>query len=150
MIPWRRNWQPTPVFLPGKSHGQKSLTGYNPWGHKESDTTERLEHTDTHTLWPRLQPLSIKQGEWSVWLESSLTLGETQSSSWCASSSPAGIREGTRESTRWGRERERRKGTMVPFLLSSMDRRNEQLISYDPRALQACRSLACCTSRGRF
>ena len=39
-IPWRRAWQPTPVFLPGESHGQRSLVGYNPWGHKESDTTE--------------------------------------------------------------------------------------------------------------
>ena len=39
-IPWRRAWQPTPVFLPGKSHGQRSLAGYSPWGHKESDTTE--------------------------------------------------------------------------------------------------------------
>ena len=37
---WRRKWQPTPVFLPGKSHGRKSLVGYSPWGHKESDTTE--------------------------------------------------------------------------------------------------------------
>ena len=33
-MPWRRKWQPTPVFLPGKSHGQRSLAGYNPWGHK--------------------------------------------------------------------------------------------------------------------
>ena len=33
-------WQPTPVFLPGKSHGQRNLAGYNPWGPKESDTTE--------------------------------------------------------------------------------------------------------------
>ena len=41
-IPWRRKWQPTPVFLPGKSHGQRSLVGYIPWGSKESDTTERL------------------------------------------------------------------------------------------------------------
>ena len=41
-IPWRRKWQPTPVFLPGKSHGQRSLIGYSPWGHKQSDTTERL------------------------------------------------------------------------------------------------------------
>ena len=41
-IPWRRKWQPTPVFLPGKSHGPRSLVGYCPWGHKESDTTERL------------------------------------------------------------------------------------------------------------
>ena len=34
-IPWRRKWQPTPVFLLGQSHGQKSLVGYSPWGHKE-------------------------------------------------------------------------------------------------------------------
>ena len=39
---WRRAWQWTPVFLPGKSHGQRSLSGYSPWGRKESDTTERL------------------------------------------------------------------------------------------------------------
>ena len=39
-IYWRRKWQPSPVFLPGKFHGQKSLVGYSPWGHKESDTTE--------------------------------------------------------------------------------------------------------------
>ena len=36
-ILWRRKWQPTPVFLPGKSHGQRSLVGYSPWGHKESE-----------------------------------------------------------------------------------------------------------------
>jgi len=39
-IPWRRTWQPTPVFLPGESHGQRSLAGCSPWCHKESDTTE--------------------------------------------------------------------------------------------------------------
>ena len=40
-IPWRRRtWQPTPVFLPGESHGQRSLAGYSPSGHKELDTTE--------------------------------------------------------------------------------------------------------------
>ena len=39
-IPWRRAWQPTPVFLPGESHGQRSLAGYSPQGCKESDTTE--------------------------------------------------------------------------------------------------------------
>ena len=38
----RRQWQPTPVPLPGKSHGQRSLVDCNPWGHEESDTTERL------------------------------------------------------------------------------------------------------------
>ena len=41
-IPWRRKWQPTPVFLHGESHGQRSLAGYSPWGGKESDTTKRL------------------------------------------------------------------------------------------------------------
>ena len=39
---WRGQWQPTPVFLPGKSHGQRSLVGGSPWGRQESDTTERL------------------------------------------------------------------------------------------------------------
>ena len=39
-IPWRKTWQPTPVFLPGESHGQRSLMGYGPEGCKESDTTE--------------------------------------------------------------------------------------------------------------
>ena len=37
---WRKQWHPTPVFLPGKSHGQRSLVGCSPWGRKESDTTE--------------------------------------------------------------------------------------------------------------
>ena len=40
--PLEKEWQPTPVFLPGKFHGLKSLVGYSPWGRKESDTTERL------------------------------------------------------------------------------------------------------------
>ena len=39
--PWRRAWQPAPVFLPGESHGQRSLAGYSPWGLTESDTTEQ-------------------------------------------------------------------------------------------------------------
>ena len=39
---WRRQWQPTPVLLPGKSHGQRSLVGCSPWGREELDTTERL------------------------------------------------------------------------------------------------------------
>ena len=40
-FPRRRKWQPTPVLLPGESHGWRSLVGYSPWGRKESDTTER-------------------------------------------------------------------------------------------------------------
>ena len=37
---WRRQWHPTPVLLPGKSHGQRSMVGCSPWGREESDTTE--------------------------------------------------------------------------------------------------------------
>ena len=39
-IAWRREWLPTPVSFPGEFHGQKSLAGHSPWGHKESDTTK--------------------------------------------------------------------------------------------------------------
>ena len=39
-VVWRRKWQPTPRFLTGESHGQRSLVGYSPWGHKELDMTE--------------------------------------------------------------------------------------------------------------
>ena len=48
-ISWRRKWHPTPVFLPGKSHGWRNLVGYSPLGHKESDTTEQIHfsHNDT-------------------------------------------------------------------------------------------------------
>ena len=42
---WRRAWPPTPVSLPGESQGQRSLAGYGPWGHRESDTADRLTHT---------------------------------------------------------------------------------------------------------
>ena len=41
-IPQKREWQPTPVFLPGKSHAQRSLAGYSPWGCKDPDKTEKL------------------------------------------------------------------------------------------------------------
>ena len=48
-IPWRKEWQPTPVFLPGKSHGQRSLAVCCPWSRKELGMTERLtltQHSD--------------------------------------------------------------------------------------------------------
>ena len=41
-IHWRRKWQPVPLFFTEKFHGQRSLEGYSPWGHKESDMTEQL------------------------------------------------------------------------------------------------------------
>ena len=51
-IPWRRKWHPTPVFLPGKSHGQRSLAGYSPWGRKKPDRTQQ------HTQWSTAQRLA--------------------------------------------------------------------------------------------
>ena len=45
-VNWRKEWHPTPVFLPGKSYGQRIMTGYSPWGSKESVMTERLTHTN--------------------------------------------------------------------------------------------------------
>ena len=54
-ISWRRAWQPTSVFLPGESHGQKSLVGYSPWGGKESDTTEVTRHACTQRVESWLQ-----------------------------------------------------------------------------------------------
>ena len=57
-IPCRRKWQPTPVLLPGKFHGWRSLVGYSPWGCKESDTTEQL-----HWFTGRTRGLRIETGE---------------------------------------------------------------------------------------
>ena len=55
--PWRREWPPTPVFLPGEFQGQRSLAGYSPWGRKESDTTEWL--TLSH-----VEPVMAKAERW--------------------------------------------------------------------------------------
>ena len=56
-------WQSPPVLLPEKSHGQRSLVGYSPWGHKESDMTERL-HLGTKKLLDESE-----RGEWKSWLK---------------------------------------------------------------------------------
>ena len=46
--PWRRAWQPSPVVLPGESHGQRSLVGCSPWGRKELNMTETTDHGTAH------------------------------------------------------------------------------------------------------
>ena len=56
--PWRRKWQSTPVFLPGKSHGQRSLKGYSLWGHKELDMTE--QHTQLEMCVTTDEKISLK------------------------------------------------------------------------------------------
>ena len=62
-IPWRREWLPTPVFLPGEFHGQRSLVGYNLWGCKELDTTERLPLTCLTLILIIVNPLCITRDE---------------------------------------------------------------------------------------
>ena len=60
-IPWRRAWQPIPVLLLGKFHGQRSLAGYSPWDPKECDMIEWMSthtHTHTHTQWKYKVPLT--------------------------------------------------------------------------------------------
>ena len=89
-IPWRREWQPTPIFLPGESHGQRSLVGCSPWGHKESDTTEWLSLSHTLTWWNFLCFLST---QWFLFkitcnlllarVNSKLTLAYTKRLNWC-------------------------------------------------------------------
>ena len=65
---WRRKWQPTPVFLPGESHGQRGLIGYSLWGHKESDMTKQLTHTHTHTHTPQFHyRLQRETCPWATW-----------------------------------------------------------------------------------
>ena len=59
-ILWRRAWQPTPIFLPGESQGQRSLVGYSPRGHKESDMTEATLHTHTHTHMCNVQKSTVE------------------------------------------------------------------------------------------
>ena len=50
-IPWRKERQPTPVLLPGESHGQESLAGYSPWGHREKETA-REGNSPRNSAWP--------------------------------------------------------------------------------------------------
>ena len=66
-------WQPTPVFLPGESHGQRSLVGSSPWGHKESDMTEETQHALIHTV--ILQDFSAR----AVWPQSTAFAPSTAS-----------------------------------------------------------------------
>ena len=65
-IPWRRAWQPTPVFLPGESHGQRSLAGYRPQGHKESVIAEKTQHA---SMQKRPQNLNIFKKSYNLLLK---------------------------------------------------------------------------------
>ena len=69
--PWRKKWQPTPVFLPGESYGERRLTGYSPWGCKESDMTEwartlRGREPGSHKL-PRWSNVEHRDSFYHIW-----------------------------------------------------------------------------------
>ena len=66
-IPWRRKWQPAPVFLPGESHGRKSLVGYSPWGRKESDTTLKACGLSVPQPGTEPRPVQWNLNHWTTW-----------------------------------------------------------------------------------
>ena len=80
-IPWRRAGQPTPVFLPGESHGQRSLAGYSPWGCKESARTEATEPKLMHKCSHFTQVIWHKE---ACLRSSYMGLEPTQCNSWLA------------------------------------------------------------------
>ena len=61
-IPWSRNWHATPVLLPGKFHGQRSLAGYSSQGHKESDMTEHTQQSSETASWKRPSGCAVWEG----------------------------------------------------------------------------------------
>ena len=82
-IPWRRKWQPTTIFLPGKFHGWRSLVSHSPWDHKELDTTERLHFLslvqggvqERRRLLPSALPAEVAQARCWDWALSRVGTG---------------------------------------------------------------------------
>ena len=79
-IPWRREWLPTPVFLPGEFHGKRSLVGYSPWGHKELDRIGHLTLSFYHPT-PLCREFSCPFGH--PWSSVSVQLGFCEKCSIC-------------------------------------------------------------------
>ena len=75
-ILWRRNWKPTPVFLPGKSHEQRNLVGYSRWGHKEPDMTEHVRMEPQVEENKNDMIRDERQRRWQAWYN--LTLDGTE------------------------------------------------------------------------
>ena len=68
-ISWRRKWQPTPVFLPGKSHGWRNLVGYSSWGHKKLDMTELLHSLKDFKHTPKQSVGALATSPAHCWLQ---------------------------------------------------------------------------------
>ena len=80
-VPWRKKWQPTPVFLPGKFHGQKILVRYSPWSHKESDTIEQLSMC-TKVKVKSLSQVLLFATPWTVAYQDSPSIGFSRQEYW--------------------------------------------------------------------
>ena len=65
----RRKWQPTPVFLPGESHGQRNLVGYSPLGHKELDRTEWLSRQEPYNEWTTCYSVTKSTSAETLWID---------------------------------------------------------------------------------
>ena len=89
--PLEKEWQPTPVFLPGEVHGQGSLAGYSSWGHKESDRTEQLTFTFTalHSQGQGLEKETVR-GLGTVQVGGAPTGVPNRVATCCSLSSPGG------------------------------------------------------------
>ena len=82
-IPWRREWQPTPVFLPGEFYGQRSLVGYSPRGHKKSDTTEQLNWTEgTQCVCESLSHVPLFMTPWAIAHQAPLSIEFSRQEYW--------------------------------------------------------------------
>ena len=80
-IPWRREWLPTPIFLPGEFHRQRHLMGYSPWSHKELDMTERLtlySHPKGLKLYCKTQKLKLEGSLVIIFFTPSFKIRETK------------------------------------------------------------------------
>ena len=76
--PWRRKWQPMPIFLPVKSHWQRSLMSHGPWGYKESDMTEWLKKWK----WKSLSPVWLVAAPWTVACQAPLSMEFSRQEYW--------------------------------------------------------------------
>ena len=80
--PWSREWHPTPVSLPGESHGQRSLVGHSPWGHKESDKTEHAHKASSSEVESHFYSLIIDTGQATYFLSISLLICKMYCTGW--------------------------------------------------------------------
>ena len=119
----RRQWHPTPVLLPGKSHGWRSLVGYSPWGREESDTTERLHFHFSLSC--------IGEGNGNPLQCSCLENPRDRGASWAA---VYGVAESdTTEATWHARMRWKRKWQPTPVFLPGESQGRRSLVGSSPQ-----------------